>query len=32
MFGTPAEEFQFIFDNLSESKEGEKGRLNNFEK
>lgn len=28
-FGTPCEDFQFIFDNLSE-KEGEKGRLNQF--
>lgn len=29
-FGTPSEDFQFVFDNISE-KEGEKGRLNEFE-
>lgn len=28
-FGTPSEDFQFVFDNISE-KEGEKGRLNEF--
>ena len=30
MFGSPCEDFQFVFDNLSE-KEGEKGRINAFE-
>ena len=32
MFGSPCEDFQFVFDNLSGEKEGEKGRLNAFQK
>jgi hypothetical protein len=29
-FGTPSEDFQFVFDNIS--SEGEKGRMNEFER